>query len=244
MNYYDNNQTAKNYLNFLNSEDGTIQQEILGSAILKQLDENPSLSILDAACGSGWLTNLLSKTFNDTQGCDSSKDLISHAQKQYPSLNFKIADLGNPLPYPQESQDVIILNMAATDLSDLHTSYRNLKAVLKTNGKLIVTIPNPATSFPVGIWKRNIFDLFFGNKPKLYIRPLPKNSKSLVTSWDHKTSTSFYYSLSEHINAVTKNGFALTELCELQSKVDSQKYNMRYRLYRFPLLLLLEFKKL
>jgi hypothetical protein len=65
-----------------------------------------------------------------------------------------------------------------------------------------------------------------------------------VTSWDHKTSTSHYYTLSEHIGAVTRNGFVLTELNELRSQTDSQKYNMRYRLYRFPLLLLLEFKKL
>ncbi len=243
-NPYNNSQTAQNYLDFLNSEDGQIQQEILSSSILNKIDDNPALSILDAGCGSGWLTNLLSKKYTDTQGCDSSKDLITHAQKQFPNLRFQIADLGSPLPYPQESQDVIVLNMAATDLENLENSYKNLNLLLKPNGKLIVTIPNPATAFPAGVWKRNIFDVLLGRKPKLQIRPIPPNAKSLVTSWDHKTSTSFYYSLSEHINAVTKNGFALTELCELQSKVDSQKYNMRYRLYRFPLLLLLEFKKL
>ncbi len=244
MNYYDNNQTAQNYLDFLNSEDGQIQQEILSSSILRKIEDNPSLSILDAACGSGWLTNFLSKQFDNIQGSDSSESLIQFAQKQYPNLKFLIADLANPLPYFEASMDVIILNMAATDLADLHVSYKNLGNILKQNGKLIVTIPNPATAFPVGIWKRNIIDILFNRKPKLYIRPVAENTKSLVTSWDHKTSTSYYYTLSEHINAVTKNGFALTELCELQSNVDSQSYNMRYRLYRFPLLLLLEFKKL
>lgn len=243
MNPYNDKQTTAEYLHFLKSENGQIQQDVLFKSIEAKLESKSDLHILDAACGSGWLTQRLSKKYPSIEGCDSAATLIEHAKEQYPNVKFTLANLQDPLPYSPKSFDTIILNMAATDLSNLEMAYKNLETVLKPNGQLLVTIPNPMYSYPFGIWKRSILDRLLFRKPRLFLRPLPYNSQELLPSWNAKTPTSRIYSLEDHINSVTKNHFALTNFVEIRSDTDSPKFNLRYQLYRYPLLLLLEFKK-
>ncbi len=243
MNPYNDKQTTAEYLHFLNSENGQIQQELLYKAIEAKLNDNKDTSILDAACGSGWLTNKINENYSAVEGCDSAATLIEHAKTEYSNVKFTITNLQSPLPYAPESFDTIILNMAATDLSKLEEAYKNLETVLKPNGQLLVTIPNPMLTYPLGIWKRSIMDRLLFRKPRLFLRPLPYNSQELLPSWNARTPTSRFYSLEDHINSVTKNNFTLTNFVEIRSDTDSPKFNLRYQLYRYPLLLLLEFKK-
>ncbi|MCC7356329.1 MAG: class I SAM-dependent methyltransferase [Candidatus Doudnabacteria bacterium] len=243
MNPYNDKQTTAEYLHFLNSENGQIQQDVLSKALEQKLEKNNDLKILDAACGSGWLTKKLSEKYPFIEGCDSAVTLIEHAKVQYPNVKFSVANLQSPLPYTPESFNTIILNMAATDLSKLEEAYKNLETVLKPNGQLLVTIPNPMNTYPFGIWKRSLIDRLLFRKPQLFLRPLPYNSQELLPSWNASTPTSRYYSLEDHINSVTKNNFALTNFVEIRSDTDSPKFNLQYQLYRYPLLLLLEFKK-
>lgn len=243
MNPYNDKQTTAEYLHFLKSENGQIQQAVLYKAIETKLNDNKDVSILDAACGSGWLTQRLSEKYPSIEGCDNASGLIDHAKSQYPKSKFTLANLQDPLPYSPKSFDTIILNMAATDLSNLEIAYKNLETVLKTKGQLLVTIPNPMNTYPFGIWKRSLIDRLLFRKPRLFLRPLPYNSQELLPSWNASTPTSRYYSLEDHINSVTKNNFVLTNFVEIRSDTDSPKFNLQYQLYRYPLLLLLEFNK-
>jgi ubiquinone/menaquinone biosynthesis C-methylase UbiE len=174
MNSYQNPATGQKYLEYLNSPDGLFQQKLLGDAILKHLPEDRSLRILDAACGSGWFTFELSKKFEHTQGFDSSEFLLHQAKQQHPELNIIKANLLEELPYPDNYFDVIILNMAITDVEDIAKLFSNLSRILKPNGKLITTIPNPSYAFPVGVWKRGLLRWVFRLKPVLKIRPWKK----------------------------------------------------------------------
>ena len=59
---YNSRAGADEYIKFINSEDGLIEQKVLWDAISARLN-NENTPILDAACGQGWLTAKLIKKF-------------------------------------------------------------------------------------------------------------------------------------------------------------------------------------
>jgi SAM-dependent methyltransferase len=243
MNPYNSKHSAKEYLEFLNSENGKLQQEFLWSAIRNHLPVDTDAHILDAACGSGWLAEKMHATFPSVSGFDSSEMLVNTAKAQYANIAFQVADIHQPLPYPEETFDTVVLNMAATDLAKPIDAYKNIAHALKPNGSLIVTLPNPYYTYPVGIWKRSVHDFLLGRKPRLRLRSLPYNPKELLPSWDPKNPTSHFYSLPDHMSSVMEAGLIFNILEEIRSQEDSPTFNLQYQLFRFPLFLLLEYKK-
>ena len=77
---YDNDEGAKNYLDFLESDDGQFFRKTLGDAFLARLGDDRNQKILDIACGPGWLTNEVSKTYPNIEGCDGSRLFLEHAR--------------------------------------------------------------------------------------------------------------------------------------------------------------------
>lgn len=55
-------------------------------------------SVVDAGCGAGRMTRLLSSAGVDTSGIDVSAGMIEVARRTYPGLRFDVAELGN-LPH-------------------------------------------------------------------------------------------------------------------------------------------------
>lgn len=235
---YNSRGGAEEYIKFINSEDGLIEQVVLWDAISARLNEQGA-PVLDAACGQGWLTAKLAEKFGSAQGCDGSQYLIDYAKQHYPSAEFIVADLTKPLPYQTQFQTVI-LNMAAHDLPDQAASFKNIFAVLKPGGKFIMTIANPYYAYPVGVWKRGLWGRLLMKKPSLKVRPYNLMEKDFT--WG-KNLKPHFYPLSEQINNVLAAGFTLTHFEDLKVEKDSGKFNLNYQLYRFPHILLVEFKK-
>ncbi len=237
-------QGAHSYLEFINSEDGKIFQQVQGDAITSALDGS-NLKILDAGCGPGWLAKKLLEMGHHLDACDASPVLIDYAKKHFPEINFQIADLTKNLPYENNSFDVIVFSMAALDLSDQQTAFANLFRVLKPGGKLIATIVNPYYGFPVGVWKRGLWGFIFRKFASLKLRPYNffAQKKDRSFAWSGGKLVSYFYTLPEQINAFLAAGFELKNLQDVSLSQDSKNYNLKYRLYRFPIYLLLKFKK-
>ncbi len=242
-NAYDNPAAAEDFAAFINSEDGRIQREVLYENLLPYLTDRDA-HILDAACGQGWLAGKLKDRFKNIDAFDSSRSLINEAERKYPSINFQVADATATLPYPDSQFDVIILNMAAHDLSDLPAAFNNLRRVLKSGGQFIMTIANPYYSFPVGVWKRGLIGRIFNKKPQLKLRPYHDfaKQKGQLHNWDGQMS-SYFYPLAEYINQALQAGFVLRAFRDLGVSQDHPNYNAQYRLHRFPMILLLAFEK-
>ncbi len=242
-NAYDNETAANAFARFLASEDGQMQQDILYENLVAFLPD-PAARILDAACGQGWLSGKLKPQFPHVEGFDSSAPLIARAQKIYPGINFQIADLTTTIPYPDAAFDVVILNMAAHDLSDLSHAFSNLNRVLKPGGTLLMTMGNPYYAFPVGVWKRSLIGKLIRAMPRLLVRPYHHfaRQKSQLQNWRQQLS-SYFYPLQEYMKQALAAGFQLQVYRDLESPMDSNTFNVRYQLYRFPLILLLVFKK-
>ncbi len=244
MNFYEDKETAQQFIEFLESPNGVIQKQILLETLEPHLPRATNSKILDAACGTGWLAGKLSKTYPSLEAFDSSSALIDHARKEFPNINFQILDAGNTLPYADNTFDTVVLSMASHDLENQPKSFANLFRILKPEGTLIVTLANPYYSFPVGMWKRGIFRALLGKKPRLKLRPYNffRNLQDRAFRWNSRL-TSRFYPLSEQINNLLGAGFALTHMEDLVSRTDSPAFNATYQLHRFPTILLLKFKK-
>ncbi len=236
---------AKIYLDFLASRDGRIQQDILYKAIAARLPKQHSLRVFDAACGSGWLAGRLAENFAQISACDSSQSLLAAAAAAWPLLEFKMADIEQPLPYPPAYFDVVILNMAAPDLNNLSAVFINLSYVTKPGGRLIITVPNPELAYPAAVWKRSWLDVLVGRKPKLAKKAPPKSGSLIKREFVPKSLrlNSYYYSLDDYLAAAKSAGFHHKFAQQLRSASDSPNFDLAYRLCRHPLLLLLEFEK-
>ncbi len=245
LNAYQEANSAIKYLDFLNSPNGQIQQNILWQAISPRLPKNPTSKILDAGCGPGWLTAKLHKLFPGTQACDSSELFIKFAKSHNKNIAFTQAGLLEQLPYQTNYFDAVILNMVGPDLANLDLALKNIATNLKPGGKLIMTIPNPKYSFPAGVWKRGFFDILLGKKPKLVFQtPPPAGQKIQREFSNHSSIQSFYYTLENYQKAAQTAALTQTHKDEIRSLTDSKKFDLNYQLYRYPLLLLLEFSKL
>lgn len=241
MNDYERPEKSQAYLEFLTSENGQIQQEVLCEAIKSKLKPDPSLQILDAGCGPGWLEKRLSRDFPLIQGCDSAETLIQVAKSQNPNLTFKLANIENVLPYTENFLDCVILNMAIHDLENPNSALKQIARVLKPNGQLLITLPNPYYAFPVGVWKRGILRRLLFKKPKLILREINKSNTASKTAVWNKHLSSYARSLEFYLEIAKQSGFKLSSLNEITSPADGKKFNLTYQLHRFPLLILLEF---
>lgn len=243
MNDYEAAQSVIKYLDFLHSENGKIQKDILSKAIFSALPQKSDLAILDAGCGPGWLSEQL-KPYGKVLACDSSELFIKFARTHHKGIDFQVCQLESPLPYAESFFNVVILNMVGPDLENLNLAMQNVSKVLKPNGKLIMTIPNPKYSFPAAVWKKSLVDFLLLRKPKLKLKTPPASGTKIFREFGtNKKIPSFYYTEEDYINGATQAGLKLIETQELRSHQDSKKFNLTYQLHRYPLILLMEFTK-
>jgi ubiquinone/menaquinone biosynthesis C-methylase UbiE len=241
-NVYKNPEVAGAFSRFINSENGRIQRQLLYEKITSHLPDKNS-KIMDAACGQGWLSGQLHKDYSQIVGFDSSEALIKEAKDSFPDINFQVADATLSLPYDGDSFDHVILNMAAHDISDLPQAFASLHKILKPGGTFIMTIANPYYAFPVGVWKRGFLGWLMRKKPSLKIRPYHNFGRGhKLFNWQGPLS-SYFYPLSDYINHALEAGFSLKKFEELKIDEDSKRFDSRYQLHRFPMIILTVFEK-
>lgn len=100
--------------------------------------------VLDLGCGNGRLTELLKDLDIKYIGIDSSEKLISLAKKKYPNYEFLKAD-ALKLPFENNSFDKVISIAVLHHIPSrkLRLQFlKEIKRVLKPNGKLVLTIWN------------------------------------------------------------------------------------------------------
>lgn len=63
-----------------------------GKDVITLLDPNPNECILDIGCGTGQLTAAISESGAKVTGIDASEPMIAEAKRNYPAIDFRIAD--------------------------------------------------------------------------------------------------------------------------------------------------------
>ncbi len=243
MNSYDSPTGTQKYLAYLSSPEGEIQKNILQQAIMSHITPG-TRHILDVGCATGWLAHVLQKKQYEVTAIDSSPELLKVGQSQYPDLTLLLANVEAPLPFPPQGFELVILNMVLMDLQNMTRAFQNISQVLSPLGSILCTIPNPYYAYPVGVWKRGIKKLLPRSLPRLKLIPKTYNQKKNTSHSWRNGLTSTFYTLPEYIESAKKSGLYLAGLWDISSEKKSLKFNLHYQLESFPILLLVEFKKL
>lgn len=188
-------------------------ERITGPCILDNTKAVKHHRILDVGCGTGYLTNELSKLAKECWGIDvSSKSIITATQKyQRDNLHFvcsSIKDFSIDSPY-----DVCIANMVFMDDPEWIDSLNNIVSLLAKNGKLLITITHPC--FWPRYWGYQDEE-WFNYQEELYIQGL----FSITLQKGFGITTLIHRPLSDYIDAIINSGLCIEELRELYSSYD------------------------
>ncbi|WP_031528270.1 class I SAM-dependent methyltransferase [Dyadobacter crusticola] len=169
--------------------------QILHGRVLSQIQkqfgqENKSVEILDAACGTGGLLSFLRENgYHDLTGFDYSRHAIDFAGER--KLNVSFGDLRNVHSFqPGETFDVICCNDALYFLSDeeIVNALQNFRSRLRVNGLVLINI-HAFEAFS------GIHDLAVGSQRRFTISDFEKYSKAAGLKIAHNTYWPFLLSL-------------------------------------------------
>jgi SAM-dependent methyltransferase len=103
-------------------------------------------AVLDAACGEGYGSHLLSATAASVTGLDISEQAVEHARSRYRADNLAF-DCGDAtaLPYEDARFDVVVSFETLEHLADHDALMSEFRRVLRPEGFLVVSSPDRAT---------------------------------------------------------------------------------------------------
>jgi SAM-dependent methyltransferase len=97
---------------------------------------------LDAACGTGRHARHLVALGHDVLGVDITPEMLRRASANVPEASFLEADLRD-IPAENECFDLVVCGLALAHLADLDAGVAELARVLKTDGRLVVSVLHP-----------------------------------------------------------------------------------------------------
>lgn len=127
-------------------------------------------SILDIGCGGDLTIMPLWEKYKTVYGIDISKTIIERTQKEFgdkPGIHLAVGDINEYINLPGESFDTIIAVAVMEHIFDPYHLMKECHRMLKTEGLLIVAVPNIA---------------WLGNRVRLLLGILPVTSTG--EGWD------------------------------------------------------------
>jgi len=100
--------------------------------------------VLDAACGSGYGTQLLADVAARVVGLDISAHAVDYALQHYsrPNVDYRRADLESPIALNDANFDVIVSFETLEHISNQRRLLTEFHRLLKTGGLLIMSTPD------------------------------------------------------------------------------------------------------
>jgi len=106
------------------------------------------LKVLDAGCGTGYLTAQFHAKGAQVTGVDLSEQMIQIARTQYPDIDFRVDSVSELGTVADAQFDLIVSNYVLMDLPDLDSALANFARVLRPGGAAIAVFSHPC--FPQG----------------------------------------------------------------------------------------------
>lgn len=92
---------------------------------------------LDAACGTGAVTQQLLARGHDVVGIDISEGMLARARQAVPEASFLVGDI-TALPVPDNDVDHVVCSLALTHLADLRPFFTEAARVMRPRGHLLL----------------------------------------------------------------------------------------------------------
>ncbi len=194
------------------------------------------LEVLDAGCGTGYLSTKLSECGALATGVDFSERMIAIARETNPAVDFRVDSCSELRTIGDEHFDMVIANYVLMDTPDLDGAMEAFNRVLKPGGVAVLVFSHPC--FPAGgatltkDGEKSRYDWDF---------PYFQEKKCIDPPWGHFTSDFvwFHRPLSEYWKAFTAAGFDVVDFEEPRitedryhlAKTEKQLRNSKTRLY-------------
>jgi SAM-dependent methyltransferase len=123
--------------------------------------------ILDAGCGVGAFVRRLREFSPDVHGFDVERESVLRGVEELPGLGLAVAEY---LPYKDGTFDVILMHEVLEHVDDDLASLREMRRVLKPDGRLVIFCPNrlyPFETHGIFIGRKYVF----GNIPLVNYLP-------------------------------------------------------------------------
>lgn len=156
------------------------------------LEKVSNLSILDAGCGTGYLSRQLAKKKSVVTGIDISSEMIKIAQnknREYDlSIDYRVDSVSELSTLKDNTFDKIVSNYVLMDLPDLEGASHSLFRVLKPGGSAVLVMTHPC--FPLdqsNVNEENKSFTFHWGQPYF------KEREVIDGPWGHFSSEFTYY---------------------------------------------------
>ena len=218
INEWDN--AAKSYSE---SNDSSIYSLFCKDFVSEYFSNIKDMKILDAGCGNGDYTHILTKNGGNVLGCDGSIEMIKIAKEKYPLYKFDNVNLSINLPYKNNEFDIIFCNLVLMDIDPIDNIVSEFYRILKNNGLLFFSIVHPA--FYLGIWEIDEKGNRISKKISKYITPCEEKQEF----WG--ITTHYHRPISYYFNKLSNIGFIFNKMFE--PKVYEETKNQDIPLYLF-----------
>jgi 2-polyprenyl-3-methyl-5-hydroxy-6-metoxy-1,4-benzoquinol methylase len=133
-----------------------------GPALLEACEPVRGLDVLDLGCGQGWFSRQLAGRGARVQAIDWSERLIEHARRHEAEAKLGIAyevldaaRIGER--FGAQSFDLVTACMSIMDMPEPGTVLARARPLLRERGRLVMSVPNPATDTTYREWERDAY---------------------------------------------------------------------------------------
>jgi len=179
------------------------------------------LKVLDAGCGTGYLSKQLSDRGALVTGIDLSERMIAISRAQYPHMNFRVDSCNELRTVKNAEFDLVIANYVLMDTPDLEGSMRAFSRILRAAGVAILVFSHPC--FPQGGATVSGAD---GETNYRWGFPYFERRKCVDPPWAHFTSDFiwFHRPLSDYWKAFKAAGFVVLDFEE--PRISEERYHL------------------
>lgn len=216
---------AKQYSGAMGEKGDFYHQEVILPNLLRLLQINPRIRILDLACGEGILARSL-PAVGEYLGLDIAPNLIEEARNKDKGSNhfYGVADVTRELPIKKSGFDRVVIALALQNIRQPFKVIRNARNHLGPGGKLILVLNHPSFRIPkFSDWGVDQVKNTQYRKVESYLSPLeiaiesnPFNRKQNIKIY------SYHYPLSVYSEMLTDNGFLIERIEEWVSPKKSE----------------------
>lgn len=205
---------------FVESGADYYRREVHGPGLLDACGPVRGLAVLDLGCGQGYLSRELARRGAAVAGVDLSDEMVrlagEHEARAPLGIRYLVIGAAEVSGHFGPARfDLVTACMSLQDMADVAGVLRAAFAVLKPGGRMVCSVPHPATETPLREWERDAegrkvalkVDRYFESGPAVCEWNMPR----LRSHW----STPYWrHTLEEWSTLVAGAGFLVRRLAE------------------------------
>lgn len=202
-------------------DDGDSNRILNSDPVLWQFAGNVAgFAVLDAGCGTGYLSRKLHECGAHVIGVDFSGEMIRIARSKAAHIDFRVDSCSELGTIGDGSIDIVIANYVLMDTPDLTSAVRAFYRVLKPGGTMVAVFSHPC--FPQG--RATATD--DGGVSYQWDFPYFHQQKCSDPPWGHFTSEFiwFHRPLSAYWKAFLRSGFEVVDFEE--PRISADRYHL------------------